>query len=437
MSSYEATLDWLLRLESGAGWDLKLERVRQALALRGHPEGAFASVHIAGTNGKGSTSAMVESVLRASGRRTGLYTSPHLVDFTERIRAGGRTIPRETVVTMVAELRDALERAGQALTHFEFCTVLAFEWFARIGVEVAVVEVGLGGRLDATNVIAPLATAITSIAHDHEEWLGHDLASIAAEKAGILKAGVPSAIGRLPPEAVPAVTARANALGVPLLWAGRDTVLDGTTFRGPDVWWDDLRVPLPGAFQHANAEVALTLLAAASDELPCDVAAVRAGLARAQWPGRLALVEGPHPPVLLDGAHNPAGVDALVAELPALLRGRPMVLVFAVMADKAWRAMLARLVPCAREAIVTQVGRRGLDPQTVAAALAGRLPSRAIVDPRAAIAAGLAAAGDDGVVVVTGSLFLVGEAYAVLGGPDARLFEPWQAWEADASDAPP
>ncbi len=437
MSSYEATLEWLLRLEAAAGWDLKLERMRDALALRGHPEDAFATVHVAGTNGKGSTSAMVESILRASGRRTGLYTSPHLVDFTERIRAGGRTIPRDTVVTMVEDLRAALERAGRTLTHFEFCTVLGFEWFARIGVEVAVVEVGLGGRLDATNVVAPVATAITSIAYDHEEWLGHDLASIAAEKAGILKPGVPAAIGRLPAEAAPAVTSRAAALGAPLLWAGRDTVLDGASFRGPDVYWDALHVPLPGAFQHANAEVALTLLAAASDELPCDAAAVRTGLATAHWPGRLALVEGPHPPVLLDGAHNPAGVDALVAELPAVLRGRRMVLVFAVMADKAWRAMLERLVPCASEAIVTQVGRRGLDPSTVAGALGGRLRARAVADPRAAIAAGIAAAGDDGVVVVTGSLFLVGEAYSVLGGADARLFEPWQAWDTGASDAPP
>lgn len=441
MSSYEETIAWLLRLESGAGWDLKLERVREVLARRGHPEAAFASLHVAGTNGKGSTAAMVESVLRASGRRTGLYTSPHLVDFTERIRAGGRTIPRETVVTMVAELRAALDAAGTALTHFELCTVLAFEWFARIGVEVAVVEVGLGGRLDATNVIAPVATAITSIAHDHEEWLGHDLASIAAEKAGILKPGVPSAVGRLPAEAMAVVAARAAELGVPLLRAGDDAVLeaavDHLAFRGPDVWWDVLPVPLPGAFQHANAEVALALLASASDVLPCDAAAVRTGLATVRWPGRLALVEGAHPPVLLDGAHNPAGVAALVAELPAVARGRRVVLVFAVMADKAWRVMLERLVPCASEAVVTQVGRRGLDPTTVADALAGRLPARAIADPRAAIEAGVAAAGDDGIVVVTGSLFLVGEAYVTLGGSGARLFEPWQAWETGASDAPP
>src|SRR5262249_17333002 len=177
------------------------ERMRAALALRGHPEEAFPAVHLAGTNGKGSTAAMVEAVLRASGIRTGLYTSPHLIDFAERIRAGGGTVPRDTVVALVAELRAALARHRIALTHFEFSPVLALEWFARIGVELAVVEVGLGGRLDATNTVRPIATAITSIAHDHEEWLGRELRQIAFEKAGIAKPRVPLVIGRGPPPA--------------------------------------------------------------------------------------------------------------------------------------------------------------------------------------------------------------------------------------------
>src|SRR5881628_3518432 len=149
------------------------------------------ALHVAGTNGKGSTAAMLDAVLTAAGYRSGLYTSPHLVDFTERIRVGGRTIPRGAVVSLVAELRADLGAAGIALTHFEFATLIAFEWFARLGIDVGVIEVGLGGRLDATNLVEPAVTAITSIALDHEAWLGHDLAAIAAEKAGILKAGVP------------------------------------------------------------------------------------------------------------------------------------------------------------------------------------------------------------------------------------------------------
>src|SRR4030095_16924854 len=183
VASYDQTVAWLQRLEVSGGWDLKLERMRAALALRGHPEDAFPAVHIAGTNGKGSTAAMLDAVLRAAGRRSGLYTSTHLVDFAERIRAGGGTMPHGTICTLVAELRAALETAGITLTHFEFSTLLALEWFARIGGVCPVVEAGLGARLDPTNTVRPLVTAVTSISHDHEEWLGRELRQIAFEKA--------------------------------------------------------------------------------------------------------------------------------------------------------------------------------------------------------------------------------------------------------------
>src|SRR5215468_1418399 len=234
---YDETIAWLQGLEVAKGWDLKLDRMRQALAVRGHPERQFRALHVAGTNGKGSTAAMLESVLRAAGHRTGLYTSPHLVDFAERIRAGGRTIPHADVVALVAEQREALARAGIALTHFEFSTLIAVEWFARIGIEVGVIEVGLGGRLDATNTVRPIATAITSIALDHEEWLGSEVRQIALEKAGIAKPSVPMVLGRLIPEAETAITEHAVAVGVPLTRAGRDGTLDpadgGLTLHGP------------------------------------------------------------------------------------------------------------------------------------------------------------------------------------------------------------
>ena len=434
MTAYDETIAYLLGLEVARGWDLELERMRAALALRGNPERRFAAVHVAGTNGKGSTAAMVEAALRASGHRTGLYTSPHLVDFTERVRAGGRAIPRATVVALVAELRAALEGAGVALTHFEFVTLLAFEWYARIGVEVAVVEVGLGGRLDATNVLAPIATAITSIAYDHEEWLGDTLSAIAAEKAGIAKPAVPLVLGAVPPEAEATIRARAAEVGAPVVPAeALEAAPDGLAFTsGEGLRWDGLCLGLAGDFQRANAAVALALLAAVEGRFPCPVAAVRAGLASVTWPGRLAVLREA-PRVVVDGAHNPAGVAALARELPALVGDRPVVLVFAVMADKAWRAMLDGLIPRARAAIVTRVGRRGLDPAALGAALAGRLPVTVEPDPRAAIRAGCAAAGAAGALVVTGSLFLVGEAYADLGGPGFSLFEPWQAWEGDGN----
>ena len=435
--TYEETVAYLAGLEVSAGWDLKLERIRAALVRRGHPEARWPALHVAGTNGKGSTAAMLDAVLTAAGYRTGLYTSPHLVDFTERIRVGGRTIPRAAVVSLVAELRADLEAAGIALTHFEFATLIAFEWFARLGIDVGVIEVGLGGRLDATNLVEPAVTAITSIALDHEAWLGHDLAAIAMEKAGIVKPGVPLALGRLPDEAARVVVARAAEVGAPVAQVGIEAALaeapGGLVFRGPGVTWDRLRLALLGTFQQDNAAVALTVLALARGRFPCAPEAVRAGLAAVRWPGRLAVLRE-RPLVVVDGAHNPAGATTLAAELPGVVGDRPVVLVFAVMADKDWRAMLGPLLARAARVIVTRVGRRAADPQALADALRGRVPVEAVVEPRAALRAALARAGAEGAVLVTGSLFLAGEAYAELGGARA-LFEPWQDPGSGATEA--
>ena len=436
MGAYEDTIAYLAALEVSVGWDLKLERMREALARRGHPEAAFPALHVAGTNGKGSTAAMLDAVLRAGGYRTGLYTSPHLVDFAERIRIDGRTIPRSTVVALVAELRADLAAAGIALTHFEFATLLACEWFRQVGVDVGVIEVGLGGRLDATNLVRPIVSCITSIGHDHEAYLGHDLREIAREKAGILKPGVPLALGPTPPEAEAVIRRRAAVVDAPVTRAGVDALLeeapDGFTFRGPGVVWDGLRMGLRGGFQRDNATVALTALALVRDRFPCAPEAVRKGLATVVWPGRLACVRE-RPLVLLDGAHNPEGIAALAAELPALVGRRRVFLVFAVMADKAWQTMLGSLVPQVVAAIVTHVGRRGLAPDVLAAALAGRVPVEAIDDARAALRAALSRAGADDAVLVTGSLFLVGEAYAELRA--GALFEPWHDGGSDGTEA--
>ena len=437
MGTYKETLAYLTGLEVSAGWDLKLERMRAALERRGYPEARFPAIHVAGTNGKGSAAAMLDAVLTAAGYRTGLYTSPHLVDFTERIRAGGRTIPREVVVQLVAELRADLEAARIPLTHFEFATLLACEWFARIGVDVGVIEVGLGGRLDATNLVRPIVTAITSIALDHEEYLGSDVGSIAAEKAGIAKPGVPLVIGRLPAEAEAVVTAHARAVGTPVVHA--DVLADtpgGLAFRGPGgVGWDGLRLALAGAFQRDNAAVALAALALAAPHFPCPLAAVRAGLAAARWPGRLAVL-GRSPLIVADGAHNPAGAEALARELPSIVGDRRVTLVFAVMADKAWPTMLATLGPHVARAIVTRVGRRGLDPARAAERLAGRLSVEAVPEPGAALRRALAGASPGDAILVTGSLFLVGEAYKLLASGQP-LFEPWQAPGAGGTEPRP
>jgi dihydrofolate synthase/folylpolyglutamate synthase len=437
MTTYDQTIAWLTSLEITAGWDLKLERMRAALARRGHPEAAFPALHVAGTNGKGSTAAMLDAVLTAAGWTTGLYTSPHLIDFTERIRIRGGTIPRETVVALVDELRADLDAAGIALTHFEFATLLACEWFRQAGVDVAVIEVGLGGRLDATNLVRPVVTAITSIGHDHEEYLGQGLPAIAGEKAGILKAGVPLALGPVAPEAEAVITARAGALGIPVVHAGRQAVLqkeEGTlVFRGAGVAWDGLELGLPGRFQRDNAAVALTVLALARERFSCSASAVREGLRHVRWPGRLAVVRQ-RPLVVLDGAHNPEGVTTLVGELPALVGTRPVTLVFAVMADKAWREMLASLLPGVARVVATRVGRRALPPPEIAAEVGGRMPVEVVEDPGTAVRVGLERAGDDGAVLIAGSLFLVGRAYTELGVQ--TLFRAWHPPVAGATQAP-
>jgi dihydrofolate synthase / folylpolyglutamate synthase len=340
----------------------------------------------------------------------------------------------------VAELRAALAAAAIDLTHFEFSTLLAFEWFARIGVDVAVVEVGLGGRLDATNLVAPLVTAITSIGRDHEEFLGSDLAGIAREKAGIAKAGVPLVVGPVAPDLAAVIRARAETVGAPVVSATLDASLaetaGGLAYRGPgDVAWDGLRLALAGRFQLANAQTALTVLACARATLPVGATAVHEGLATTWWPGRLAVVREA-PRVVADGAHNPDRPSPPAGGLPALLGARPTTLVFSVMADKAWRAMLDLLVPYATRVVATRVGRRGLDPAQVAETLAGRMPVDVVYDAPAAIRGALAATPPDGAVLIAGSLFLVGEAYAILGD-GAPLVAPWQGWDRIGTQARP
>jgi len=302
-------------------------------------------------------------------------------------------------------------------------------------VEAAVIEVGLGGRLDATNVIDPVCCVVTSIARDHEAFLGTRLEDIAAEKAGIVKAGVPVCMGRLVPEAAAVVAARAAALGAPLACAGDEGGLvragDGFVFRGPGVRWDDLHLALRGAFQQDNAELALLALARVHARWPLSVDAVRTGLASVVWPGRLAALRD-RPLVVVDGAHNPAAVRALAAELPLLLGGRPTTLVFAAMRDKSWAEEIDCLLPHVADVVLTRVGRRGEDPARLTAAVAARRPALACEEPRRALRQAIARAGPDGAVLVAGSLFLVGEAYAALGGTP---FETWNGWEGDGTEA--
>jgi dihydrofolate synthase/folylpolyglutamate synthase len=380
-----------------------LHRVERALEALGHPERACPALHVAGTNGKGSTCAMASAALQAAGLRTGLYTSPHLTAFNERIRVDGRPIGDDELAEVVESLRRACpwHDAGgpdERLTYFEFATVLAFHYLARAGVAAAVIEVGLGGRLDATNVLRPAVTAVARIGLDHTQLLGDTIEAVAREKAGIFKPGVAAVVSAAqPPGALETLRAEAARVGAPFEVA-------------PAGWAGPLA--LLGPHQQGNAGLAAAALRALRRSgLPIDEAAIAHGLATASWPGRLERMGR----VLLDGAHNPDGAAALAAALAALHPGRPLEIVFGVLADKDHRGMLAALATAARRLHLVAPSSTRARPAAEVAGEAAALGVAADVHGGLAEALDCALRADpSGPVVVAGSLYLVGEARALL-----------------------
>lgn len=375
------------------GIDLGLDRMFAACARAKHPERAYRTVHIAGTNGKGSTCAMLASALARSGLRTGLYTSPHLARFEERIRIDG-------VPINAAELEHALGMAlaDPDLTFFECATFAALVAFRDRNVDIAVLEVGLGGRLDATNVIeAPDVTVITRIAFDHEDKLGSTLALIAGEKAGITKRGVPLVLGLLDPEAEQAITTIANERGAPIVHAMNDA--EARTFT------EDHPLRLGGLHQRDNARVAYVT----GKILGVHQGALESGIAEASWPGRLESITARDTTFLLDAAHNPDGAEALADAL----RVRPKVMVFGALADKRWREMLDILAPLADRRIYAEPQGRAAAPQDALMAAHSGAKSASLED---ALTRAAKIAGPEGTVLVCGSIYLVGAARALLVG---------------------
>lgn len=414
---YDEAIRWLYGL-APRGIRLELDRMRAALALRGNPERALRVVHVAGTNGKGSVSAMVEASLRAAGHRTGLYTSPHLHRFVERIRIAGREISAREVAERATDIERALRGPGAPeLTFFETATLLALEAMRDAKVDVAVLEVGLGGRLDATNVIErPEVTAITRIALDHEALLGTTMAAIAREKAGILKPGIPAVIGVRDRRAKRAIAARARQVGAPATWIDRDfEVVDEARGRfgvrvGQRVV-GGLRLSLDGAHQRDNAACAVAALVALEARgFDIGDSAIRRGLARTRWLARLERVRG-RPDLLFDAAHNPDGARSLAAYLATVPRtAGPRVLVFGAMRDKDHRAMLSALdAEIDRRVYVAPRTPRAADPRR----LARIRPGETAPSGRAALARARRLAGPKGLVVVAGSIYLLSEVRAL------------------------
>ncbi len=399
------------------GAKLGLERIEALLRRLGRPERSFRSVHIAGTNGKGSTAAMIEAGLRAAGRRTGLYTSPHLVRINERIRVAGEEISEADFVTAFEAVQGAVEallagdRVDSHPSYFECVTALGFEHFRRAEVEYGVIEVGLGGRLDATNVVQPEVAVITPIDFDHEAYLGKAAAAISAEKAGILKRGVPAVWAPQRPEACHVLEARAAELGIRVVrvdqdWQAEQVRVEQGCYRFV-AGGVHAELALAGEHQVTNARTAMATL----DLLGVPREAIERGLRAARWPGRLETV-AQNPLVLLDGAHNPAGARALVRFLEQHHTGRRIWLIYGAMRDKAVDEVAGILFPGAYRVLLTQVGQsRAVSARTLAALVSHHHPEVAVTGglPEA-LARARTEASESDIIVVTGSLFLVGEA---------------------------
>ncbi len=403
---------------------LGLERISEVLEELGSPEQRLRIVHVAGTNGKGSTCAMIASALQAAGLRTGLFTSPHLSEPTERIRIDGVPVSHELFAAAFDRVHAAVERllaAGRIdlhTTYFETVTAMALVIFAGdvgAAVDIAVLEVGLGGRLDATNVVTPELSVITPVDFDHEAYLGRSLEAIASEKAGILKNGTPAVFAAQRPEAAAVLDARAHQLAIPVArteaWRIQDLALDarGSRFHLSGELELDIECPLAGAHQVENARTA----AVALTRLGAPTSAITGGIAHAQWPGRLERASE-SPEILLDGAHNPAGARALAAYIAQFYAGRRVTLIYGTMRDKAIDEIAGILFPLAWRVIVTAPRQaRALAPDAIRM-VAGH--PNLDVAPALPDALDMArdAASDD-VIFITGSLFLVAEARTLLG----------------------
>jgi len=398
---------------------LGLERIAAVLEALGRPQDQLRIVHVAGTNGKGSTCAMIEAALRSS-RRTGLFTSPHLAEPTERIRINGEAISSERFSEAFNRIHLKVEELLEAgtidmhTTYFETVTAMALLVFAEEQCEEVVLEVGLGGRLDATNVVMPELCVITQVDFDHEAYLGKSLEGIAGEKAGILKASVPAVFSRQREEAERVLDARAASLSIPVgrtqSWTITDLQMGARGSRFHMSGERDLNITCPLAGEHqvenaATAAVALTRLGVSDS-------AIETGIAQTEWAGRLERVSE-QPEIILDGAHNPAGARALASYIERFYQGRRVRLIYGAMRDKAVAEIGGILFPKAQQVIVTAPRQdRALSPETM----------RQIADhPEMQVAPRLEDAlkmiedaGKDDVIFITGSLFLVAEARALL-----------------------
>jgi dihydrofolate synthase / folylpolyglutamate synthase len=418
MKGYSETLDYLYGLEK-FGIVFGLDGVERILSLIDNPHESLRTIHVAGTNGKGSVASMVAEMARRAGYSVGLYTSPHLISFTERITVNGKPVSEKEVVELTQFIRERIEEndAGLRFTFFDFTTALAFEYLGRQKVDLAVIEVGLGGRLDSTNVLLPLVSVITNVALDHQDYLGNSLEAIAREKAGIIKKGIPVVTG-----------ARDMALNIIRDVADKkDLYALGEAFnyvKKSDQWMsysgigtsiDDLSVALRGDHQLFNAALAVCVTELLNQRgFTIGENAVRNGLRTVRWPGRLEVIPGGtgRPSIVLDGAHNPDGAKSLAAFLQSHFQGGKRILVFGVMKDKNFPEMLSTLAPVIDRVVLARPAiDRAADPVEVAAYVPGAIVTGSVED---AVKEAMKTAQAEDTVIVAGSFYTIGEAKKLL-----------------------
>ncbi len=418
---YKASIDYLYGLQK-YGIKFGLNSTERILERLGNPEKQLRCIHVGGTNGKGSTAATLSSILRHHGFKVGLYTSPHLVRFTERFRVDEREAAVDRILGVFERVRSVLDD-GEPPTFFEMVTAMGFQYFLEEQVDWAVIEVGMGGRLDATNVIWPEVGIITNVSYDHQEFLGSSLASIAREKAGIIKEGVPLITGARQPVVKGILKATCFSQQAPVYCLGSHFRVrrnpDGSfQYHGIKQKWRSLELSLKGTHQVQNTALALAALEVleGSGRLTLDTASLKEGLLQVHWPCRLEILQR-DPLVILDGAHNPHGADSLRDALKSCFTYDKLHLVLGIMADKDTRGILRRLLPLAETAIFTQPRyARAEKPETLKRLARPYVQKHYVIqDPAAAIAEARALASPRDAICIAGSLYFAGEVKELFG----------------------
>jgi dihydrofolate synthase/folylpolyglutamate synthase len=420
---YGEATDYIFNLKK-SGSRLGLERARYLLNRLGNPHEKFRIIHVGGTNGKGSVVAMIASMLKEAGFRTGAYTSPHLCSFTERAAVNGIQVPEQDVVRLISEMKPIVEEMNglkdEAMRHptfFEVSTAMFLKWFAEQKADFAVLEVGLGGRLDATNVVDPLVSVITNVSMEHAHILGNTLTDIAGEKAGIIKPGKPLVTATEKEEVYRVLRRRCEELGSKMYLVGEDVTFFGVNqdfcIRGIHSTYEGLSIPLLGGFQMRNAAMAVAAVELLRDSnITVGETAIRKGLENVEWPGRMELMQE-NPQVVIDAGHNPGAIEQVMRDLKRNFEYDRLILVLSFSSDKDYPKMLSEMVPFANEVVFARhkVMERGVDPAVLAAEAKKYLkPVTVVDDVKAAVKKALGMAGKGDLIFIGGSVFTAGEA---------------------------